>query len=186
MTPPVVPGAGCLLHFPEDAATAERAAQAAGLTAQAIERHRFPDGELRLKLPAALPARGVVWRTLAEVNDLEVGGGRQQTLTPTLGASKEYNANNAQIQPACTYGNTSDRSALRKNATIPITISSASSPSRTKMVKLPRNAVLAPIRVSCSAKSATACQKRRRGYDRQANNCLFHFLLIYFVDNNNP
>ena len=69
MTPPVVPGAGCLLHFPEDAATAERAAQAAGLTAQAIERHRFPDGELRLKLPAALPARGVVWRTLADPNE---------------------------------------------------------------------------------------------------------------------
>ena len=69
MTLLVEPGAGCLLHFPEDAATAERAAQAAGLTVLAIERHRFPDGELRLRLPEALPPRVVVWRTLADPNE---------------------------------------------------------------------------------------------------------------------
>ena len=69
MTLLVEPGAGCLLYFPEDAATAERAAQAAGLTVLAIERHRFPDGELRLRLPEALPPRVVVWRTLADPNE---------------------------------------------------------------------------------------------------------------------
>ena len=38
----------CLLHFPEDAEIALRAAQAAGdLVPLVIERHRFPDGELR-------------------------------------------------------------------------------------------------------------------------------------------
>jgi ribose-phosphate pyrophosphokinase len=60
MTLVVAPGSGCLLHFLEDGAIAERAAQAAGLQARAIERHRFPDGELRLMLPPALPARVVV------------------------------------------------------------------------------------------------------------------------------
>jgi len=69
MTMVVVPDAGCLLHFPEDRAIAERAAQAAGLHSRAIERHRFPDGELRLKLPETLPARVVVWRTLNNPNE---------------------------------------------------------------------------------------------------------------------
>jgi ribose-phosphate pyrophosphokinase len=69
MTIVVVPGAGCLLHFPEDTLIAERAAQAAGLQARAIERHRFPDGELRLMLPPALPARVVIWRTLNDPNE---------------------------------------------------------------------------------------------------------------------
>ena len=61
--------AGCMLHFSEDQAIASRAAQAAGLTACVIERHRFPDGELRLRLPEALPARVVVWRTLNDPNE---------------------------------------------------------------------------------------------------------------------
>jgi ribose-phosphate pyrophosphokinase len=75
MSAPVEPSAvavdpaGCLLHFPEDQAIAERAAQAAGLSACAVERHRFPDGELRLRLPAALPPRVVVWRTLNDPNE---------------------------------------------------------------------------------------------------------------------
>lgn len=69
MTMVAVPSAGCLLHFPEDLAIAERAARAAGLPARAIERHRFPDGELRLQLPPKLPVRVVVWRTLANPNE---------------------------------------------------------------------------------------------------------------------
>lgn len=69
MTKAVVPNAGVLLHFPEDATIAERAAQTGGLQAHAIERHRFPDGELRLKLPEALPTRVVVWRTLNDPNE---------------------------------------------------------------------------------------------------------------------
>jgi ribose-phosphate pyrophosphokinase len=64
----VVPGSGCLLHFPEDGAIAERTAQAAGLRARTIEHYRFPDGELRHMLPPALPARLVVWRTLNNPN----------------------------------------------------------------------------------------------------------------------
>jgi ribose-phosphate pyrophosphokinase len=60
---------GALLHFAEDAAIASRAAQAASLQPLAIERHRFPDGELRLRLPPALPARVVFWRTLNDPNE---------------------------------------------------------------------------------------------------------------------
>ena len=69
MTQTVLPDAGVLLHFPEDAVMAERAAQAAELQARAIVRHRFPDGELRLRLPETLPTRVVVWRTLNEPNE---------------------------------------------------------------------------------------------------------------------
>jgi ribose-phosphate pyrophosphokinase len=60
---------GCLLHFPEDAEIAGRAAVSAGLTACAVERHRFPDGELRLRLPEVVPPRVVVWRTLNDPNE---------------------------------------------------------------------------------------------------------------------
>ena len=60
---------GCLLHFPEDQAIAGRAAAAAGLTPCAIERHRFPDGELRLRLPETMPTRAVLWRTLNDPNE---------------------------------------------------------------------------------------------------------------------
>ena len=60
---------GCLLHFLEDTEVAARAAAAAGLDACAIERHRFPDGELRLRLPDALPPRVVLWRTLNDPNE---------------------------------------------------------------------------------------------------------------------
>ena len=34
-----------------------------------IERHRFPDGEMRLRLPAELPARVVLWRSLQQPNE---------------------------------------------------------------------------------------------------------------------
>lgn len=60
---------GCLLHFAEDREIAERAAAAAGLQPCAIERHRFPDGELRLRLPERLPERVVLWRTLNDPNE---------------------------------------------------------------------------------------------------------------------
>ena len=87
MTIVVVPGAGCLLHFPEDTLIAERAAQSAGLQARAIERHRFPDGELRLLLPPALPARVVVWRTLNDPNEKLVELLLCATAARTLGAT---------------------------------------------------------------------------------------------------
>ena len=60
----------CLLHFPEDAEIALRAAQAVGdLVPLVIERHRFPDGELRLRLPEALPGHVVIWRSLHDPNE---------------------------------------------------------------------------------------------------------------------
>ena len=69
MSAPVPSPPACLLHFPEDVEVATRAARAADLTPLAIERHRFPDGELRLRLPEQLPARVVVWRSLHDPNE---------------------------------------------------------------------------------------------------------------------
>jgi ribose-phosphate pyrophosphokinase len=59
----------CLLCLEDEAEIASRAAAAAGWTLCVVERHRFPDGELRLRLPAALPPRVVVWRGLHQPND---------------------------------------------------------------------------------------------------------------------
>ena len=59
----------CLLYFDDEADAASRLAGAAGLTPAAIERHRFPDGELKLRLPCALPERVVLLRTLAQPNE---------------------------------------------------------------------------------------------------------------------
>jgi ribose-phosphate pyrophosphokinase len=58
-----------LLHFEEDQHSAARIAQAANLTLFPIERHRFPDGELKLRLPAVLPARVVILRPLNDPNE---------------------------------------------------------------------------------------------------------------------
>lgn len=58
-----------LLHFEEDQPMAARIAQAADMAYARIERHRFPDGELKLCLPAILPARVVLLRTLNNPNE---------------------------------------------------------------------------------------------------------------------
>ena len=58
-----------LLHFEEDTASAQRLAQAAGLALACISRHRFPDGELKLRLPPELPGHAVVLRTLNDPNE---------------------------------------------------------------------------------------------------------------------
>lgn len=58
-----------LLYFDDEAAPALRVAQAAGLSAALISRHRFPDGELKLTLPPTLPARVVLYRSLAQPNE---------------------------------------------------------------------------------------------------------------------
>lgn len=63
------PTSGMLLCFDDEQTVAQSAASAAGLTLAVIERHRFPDGELRLRLPAALPPRVVVWRGLHQPNE---------------------------------------------------------------------------------------------------------------------
>lgn len=60
--------AACLLCFDDERAPAQAAASAAGCALGVIQRHRFPDGELRLQLPAALPPRVVLWRSLHHPN----------------------------------------------------------------------------------------------------------------------
>jgi ribose-phosphate pyrophosphokinase len=62
-----------LLHFDDEHPYAVRLAAAAGLSAARIEQHRFPDGELKLRLPARLPARVVVLRSLHQPNEKLVG-----------------------------------------------------------------------------------------------------------------
>ncbi|MBC9073265.1 ribose-phosphate diphosphokinase [Thauera sp. CAU 1555] len=58
-----------LLHFDDEAALAGRIAAAAGLRCVKIERHRFPDGELRLRLPPELPAEVVLLRGLQQPSE---------------------------------------------------------------------------------------------------------------------
>ncbi len=58
-----------LLHFDDEADSAARIAAAAGIACARIERHRFPDGELKLRLPAALPPQVALLRTLAQPNE---------------------------------------------------------------------------------------------------------------------
>lgn len=60
---------GTLLCFDDEARTARAAADAAGLSFAVIERHRFPDGEWRLRLPESLPHRVVIWRGLHQPNE---------------------------------------------------------------------------------------------------------------------
>lgn len=61
--------AGALLYFEDETPAALRLAQAAGLEPHRIERHRFPDGEIQLALPAHLPARVVLLRSLHQPGD---------------------------------------------------------------------------------------------------------------------
>ncbi len=58
-----------LLYFEDERASAERIAQAGKLDLRQIERHRFPDGELKLHLPEPLPQHVVILRTLNQPNE---------------------------------------------------------------------------------------------------------------------
>lgn len=68
-----------LLYFDDEATSAQRLAQAwadvqavaTGITLQPqlVQRHRFPDGELKLRLPTPLPPRVVLWRNLHQPNE---------------------------------------------------------------------------------------------------------------------
>ncbi len=53
-----------LLYFADEQAAAERLATAAGLNPVRVHSHRFPDGEVKLRLPPSLPERVVIQRTL--------------------------------------------------------------------------------------------------------------------------
>jgi ribose-phosphate pyrophosphokinase len=58
-----------LLCFDDEEGIARRAANALALPLAVVRRHRFPDGELRLQLPADLPSRVVIWRGLHQPNE---------------------------------------------------------------------------------------------------------------------
>jgi len=58
-----------LLYFDDEQEAALRLADAAALPAACIERHRFPDGELKLRLPARLPERTTLYRSLDNPNE---------------------------------------------------------------------------------------------------------------------
>ena len=75
-----------LLFFEDERAPATRLAQASGLTPHQIERHRFPDGEIKLRLPAALPRQVVVLRSLNDPNEKLVELLLLATTARTLGA----------------------------------------------------------------------------------------------------
>ena len=57
-----------LLYFEDEEALAQQLALVSGMPLQCIERHTFPDGETRLRLPTDLPERVVVLRSLHSPN----------------------------------------------------------------------------------------------------------------------
>ena len=57
-----------LLHFEDERAQAQSLAREAGMPLACIERHVFPDGEVKLRLPVPLPGRVVVLRSLDQPN----------------------------------------------------------------------------------------------------------------------
>lgn len=59
----------CLLYFKDEASTALKLAELAGFSASLIERHDFPDGEFKLKLPSTLSSRVVLFRSLNHPNE---------------------------------------------------------------------------------------------------------------------
>ena len=58
-----------VLYFDDERETACRFAETAGFTGAVVNRHRFPDGELKLRLPASLPAKVIVYRSLVHPNE---------------------------------------------------------------------------------------------------------------------
>jgi ribose-phosphate pyrophosphokinase len=60
---------GLLLAFPDESGPAQALAAALGVPVALLQRHVFPDGESRLRLPAELPADVVLLRGLQQPND---------------------------------------------------------------------------------------------------------------------
>ena len=57
------------LYFEDEKEAALRFAQAAGTSTAEVHRHRFPDGELKLQLPAQLPKKIFLYRSLVDPNE---------------------------------------------------------------------------------------------------------------------
>jgi len=64
-----MPSTPVLLCFDDEQENAARIAQAAGHHLARIDRHRFPDGEIKLRLPPTLPDHVVILRTLNDPNE---------------------------------------------------------------------------------------------------------------------
>lgn len=64
-----MPSTPVLLCFDDEQEKAARIAQAAGQQLARIHRHRFPDGEIKLRLPPTLPDHVVILRTLNDPNE---------------------------------------------------------------------------------------------------------------------
>lgn len=77
-----------LLHFEDETPSAQRIAAAAGIDAACIARHRFPDGELKLRLPATLASHVVLLRSLAQPNEKLVELLLAARTARTLGAAQ--------------------------------------------------------------------------------------------------
>ena len=58
-----------LLCFSDDADFGQSLAKGAGMDIAIMDRHQFPDGEIKLRLPDALPPRVVILRSLNQPND---------------------------------------------------------------------------------------------------------------------
>ncbi|HMO48869.1 MAG TPA: ribose-phosphate diphosphokinase [Rubrivivax sp.] len=84
-----------LLAFDDERHLAEPLAQALGVPLRGIERHRFPDGESRLRLPPALPRRVALLRGLQRPND------KLAELLIAAPAARELGA--AQLTLVCPY-----------------------------------------------------------------------------------
>lgn len=61
--------AACVLAFDDETAFAARLAAALEIPLHVVDRHRFPDGEVKLRLPSALPPRVILLRGLHHPNE---------------------------------------------------------------------------------------------------------------------
>lgn len=64
-----IPAPGCVLAFDEEQVMAGALADRLGVPLALIERHRFPDGELKLRLPPKLPRHVALLRSLHQPNE---------------------------------------------------------------------------------------------------------------------
>ena len=63
-----MPSPALLLCFEDELALAHKLAEASGMPLACVQRHVFPDGEIKLQLPSPLPPRVVLLRSLHQPN----------------------------------------------------------------------------------------------------------------------